>query len=113
VERPELPQGDVTYLFTDVEGSTQLLEAYPATQFDGIERQRSVLTEAVEDAGGVVFETVGDAVYAAFDDVASAVEAATKAQLARARRPRARGLDHSGAGRQHAVVSATLALRCS
>jgi class 3 adenylate cyclase len=48
-----------------VEGSTQLLEEYPATQSDAIERQRSVLTEAVEDAGGVVFETVGDAVYAA------------------------------------------------
>ena len=82
VERRELPQGDVAYLFTDVEGSTQLLEAYPATQSDGIERQRVLLTEAVEDAGGVVFETVGDAVYASFADVRSAVAAATSAQLA-------------------------------
>ena len=80
--RRELPAGNVTYLFTDVEGSTQLLEEYPATQSDAIERQRSLLTEAVEDAGGVVFETVGDAVYAAFDDSGSAVDAATTAQLA-------------------------------
>lgn len=80
--RRELPDGDVTYLFTDVEGSTQLLEEYPADQSDAIERQRFLLTEAVEGAGGVVFETVGDAVYAAFDDVAAAVEAATTAQLA-------------------------------
>jgi predicted ATPase/class 3 adenylate cyclase len=82
VGRRELPEGDVTYLFTDVEGSTRLLEEYPTAQSEAIGRQRSLLTEAVEENGGVVFETVGDAVYAAFGGVTSAVEAATTAQLA-------------------------------
>ena len=80
--RRELPEGDVTYLFTDVEGSTQLLERYPTAQPGAIERQRLLLTEAVEASGGVVFETVGDAVYAAFGGVTGAIEAATAAQLA-------------------------------
>jgi predicted ATPase/class 3 adenylate cyclase len=82
VGRRELPVGDVTYLFTDVEGSTLLLEEFPTSQSEAIHRQRSLLTEAVEENEGVVFESVGDAVYAAFDGVASAVEAAAAAQLA-------------------------------
>jgi predicted ATPase/class 3 adenylate cyclase len=78
----ELPAGRVTFLFTDVEGSTRLLEEHPTAYGAGIARHHELLEEAVEGAGGVVFETIGDAVYAAFDDPAAAVEAARKAQVA-------------------------------
>src|SRR5215216_143527 len=80
--RRELPEGDVTFLFTDVEGSTRLLERYPREYGRLIARHHELLERAVEARGGVVFETIGDAVYAAFANPAEAVEAAAEAQLA-------------------------------
>jgi predicted ATPase/class 3 adenylate cyclase len=77
-----LPEGRVTFLFTDVEGSTRLLEQHPADYGRLIARHHELLAGAVERHGGVVFETIGDAVYAAFADAAGAVEAAGEAQLA-------------------------------
>jgi predicted ATPase/class 3 adenylate cyclase len=77
-----LPEGRVTFLFTDVEGSTRLLEEHPSAYGAGIARHHELLEGAVESAGGVVFETIGDAVYAAFPDPAGAVDAAREAQLA-------------------------------
>ena len=63
---PEPPTGTVTFLFTDLEGSTRLLEAHPAAYREAVRRHHALLREAVEAHGGAVFETVGDAVYAAF-----------------------------------------------
>src|ERR687895_87559 len=80
--RHDLPEGRVTFLFTDVEGSTRLLEQHPADYGAGIARHHELLAGAVEKRGGVVFETIGDAVYAAFADSGDAVEAAAEAQLA-------------------------------
>ena len=80
--REDLPEGRVTFLFTDVEGSTRLLEQHPADYGAGIARHHDLLAGAVEAHGGVVFETIGDAVYAAFADPTGAVEAAAEAQLA-------------------------------
>ncbi|MGH2352534.1 MAG: adenylate/guanylate cyclase domain-containing protein, partial [Chloroflexota bacterium] len=60
----DLPTGTVTFLFTDVEGSTRLLEANPATYRVAIARHHALLRGAIEAHGGAVFETVGDAVYA-------------------------------------------------
>jgi predicted ATPase/class 3 adenylate cyclase len=80
--RLEVPEGTVTFLFTDLEGSTKLLEAHPAAYRDAIARHHDLLREAVEGHGGAVFETVGDAVYAAFARPASAVAAALAGQLA-------------------------------
>jgi predicted ATPase/class 3 adenylate cyclase len=80
--RHDLPEGQVTFLFTDVEGSTRLLEQHPADYGAGIARHHELLAGAVEKRGGVVFETIGDAVYAAFADSGDAVEAAAEAQLA-------------------------------
>ena len=77
-----LPEGRVTFLFTDVEGSTRLLEEHAAVYGVAIARHHELLEAAVEDAGGVVFETIGDAVYAAFADPTAAVDAAREAQLA-------------------------------
>ena len=77
----QLPEGRVTFLFTDVEGSTQLLERHPADYGRLIERHHELLADAVARRGGVVFETIGDAVYAAFEQPAAAVGAAADAQL--------------------------------
>jgi class 3 adenylate cyclase len=68
-----LPTGTVTFLFTDLEGSTRLLAAHPHAYRDAVARHHALLRGAVEGHGGVVFETVGDAVYAAFPRPAAAV----------------------------------------
>jgi predicted ATPase/class 3 adenylate cyclase/DNA-binding CsgD family transcriptional regulator len=76
-----LPEGTVTFLFTDLEGSTRLLEAHPNAYRPAVYRHDELLRAAVEAHGGAVFETVGDAVYAAFATPA-AVAAALAGQLA-------------------------------
>ena len=78
----DLPTGTVTFLFTDLEGSTALLQAHPDAYRDAVRRHHDLLRGAVEAAGGVVFETVGDAVYAAFARPTDAVAAALAGQLA-------------------------------
>jgi class 3 adenylate cyclase len=60
----DLPTGTVTFLFTDLEGSTRLLQAHPHAYREAVARHHALLRGAVEGHGGVVFETVGDAVYA-------------------------------------------------
>ncbi|MGI8424454.1 MAG: ATP-binding protein [Chloroflexota bacterium] len=78
----QLPTGTVTFLFTDVEGSTRLLNAHPDAYRLAILRHHDLLLEAVHLADGAVFETVGDAVYAAFARPTDAVKAALHGQLA-------------------------------
>ena len=77
---PPPPSGTVTFLFTDVEGSTRLW----ATQHDAMRaslaRHDALLREHIEAHGGHVFKTVGDAFCAAFATAASAIEAALDAQ---------------------------------
>jgi predicted ATPase/class 3 adenylate cyclase len=82
-----LPAGTVTFLFTDLEGSTKLLQAHPAAYREAVARHHALLRGAVETHGGAVFETVGDAVYAAFASPAAAVAAALAGQLALQREP--------------------------
>ncbi|MDQ2915058.1 MAG: adenylate/guanylate cyclase domain-containing protein [Chloroflexota bacterium] len=76
----ELPQGTVTFLFTDVEASTSLLQRHPRAYPQAIALHHSILREAVQSAHGAVFETIGDAVYAAFTRVEDAARAAVAAQ---------------------------------
>ena len=76
----ELPVGNVTFLFTDVEGSTKLLAALGPKYRDAMHEQRSLLTQAVEGAGGIVYGFFGDAVSAVFGTAADAVDAATTGQ---------------------------------
>jgi predicted ATPase/class 3 adenylate cyclase len=78
----DLPEGEVTFLFTDVQGSTRLLEEHPAAYGEKIARHHELLAAAVTDRRGVVFETIGDAVYAAFSDPRGAVGAAVAGQRA-------------------------------
>jgi predicted ATPase/class 3 adenylate cyclase len=89
---PDLPTGTVTFLFTDVEGSTRLLERQPAAYRDAVRQHHDLLREAVEAHGGAVFETVGDAVYAAFAQAPDAVAAALAGQLAMRAGPWAGGV---------------------
>lgn len=75
-----LPSGTATFLFTDVEGSTRLLDQYPEAYAAAMVRHHAILGQAVEARGGHVFETLGDAVYAVFPDAADAIAAAVDGQ---------------------------------
>jgi predicted ATPase/class 3 adenylate cyclase len=77
-----LPAGTVTFLFTDIEGSTRLLQEHPRTMGDALARHHDLLRHAVESNGGIVFETLGDGVYASFARASDGVRAALDAQLA-------------------------------
>jgi class 3 adenylate cyclase len=62
-----LPTGTVTFLFTDVEGSTALLhELGPAGYAEALAEHRRVLREAVAGEGGVEVDTQGDAFFFVF-----------------------------------------------
>jgi predicted ATPase/class 3 adenylate cyclase len=75
-----LPTGTVTFLFTDVEGSTKLWERNPEAMSKALSRHDELLRNAVEAHSGFVFKTVGDAFYVAFSTALEAVEAAVEAQ---------------------------------
>ena len=67
--RSELPRGTVTFLFTDVEGSTRLLrELGPSGYAAALAEHRRVLREAFAAQGGVEVDTQGDAFFVAFAD---------------------------------------------
>ena len=76
------PTGTVTFLFTDIEGSTRLWEAHPVAMKPALARHDALLRQSIEDSGGYVFKTVGDAFCAAFPTANQALEAALAAQLA-------------------------------
>src|SRR5918997_3674657 len=77
-----LPTGTVTFLFTDVEGSTKLWERYPEAMRASMARHDEVLLGLMESSGGFVFKTVGDAFCVAFPSAPHALEAALAAQRA-------------------------------
>jgi len=77
---PELPTGTVTFLMTDIEGSTRLLQAlgdrYPAVLAD----HYGLLQDAFAEAGGTLVSAEGDALFAVFRDAPAAVSAALEGQ---------------------------------
>src|SRR5262249_55063846 len=75
-----LPSGTVTFLFTDIEGSSKLWEEQPDTMRLALARHDSLLRAAIETNGGAVFKTIGDAFCAAFPTAPQALEAALTAQ---------------------------------
>ena len=79
---PDLPGGTVTFLFTDIEGSTALWEQHPQTMPVALARHTAILRAAIAAHGGVVFKTVGDATCAAFASAPAALAAALAAQHA-------------------------------
>ncbi len=74
------PTGTVTFLFTDVEGSTRLWEEHPEGMRDALARHDSLLEQQIGEAGGFVHSTAGDAYSAAFSDPLDAIGAAIAAQ---------------------------------
>ena len=78
--RRDLPSGTVTFLFTDVEGSTKLLHELGADGYEkAIADHRHVLRRAYETHGGVEVDTQGDAFFVAFPTASGAVQAAAEA----------------------------------
>jgi predicted ATPase len=73
----ELPSGTVTFLFTDIEGSTRLLHALgPDAYADALAEHRRVLRDAFMTNGGVEVDTQGDAFFVAFPTAQGAAAAA-------------------------------------
>lgn len=75
------PTGTVTFLFTDVEGSTRLWEEHPGEMKGALARHDDLMRQTIEGAGGYIFTTAGDAFSAAFQEPTSAAEAALGCQL--------------------------------
>ena len=99
-----LPTGTVTFLFTDIEGSTRLWEANAAAMRAALARHDALLRACIDGHDGHVFKTGGDAFCAAFHTAADALGAALEAQRALCREPwpegarlRVRMALHSGA----------------
>ena len=76
------PSGTVTFLFTDVEGSTRLWEAAPESMRLALARHDGIIRKAVDAHGGYVFATGGDGLAAAFARAGDALAAAVDAQAA-------------------------------
>ncbi len=77
---PELPSGTVTFLFTDIEGSTKLLEELGDSYADALAEHRRILRAAFERHGGIEVDTQGDAFFVAFGRASDAIAAAEEAQ---------------------------------
>jgi predicted ATPase/class 3 adenylate cyclase len=83
----ELPTGTVTLLFTDIEGSTRLLQRAGDDYANLLEEHRRLLRAAFSAHNGVEVDAEGDAFFVAFASAQGAVEAAADAQQALARHP--------------------------
>ena len=78
----KLPTGTVTFLFTDIEGSTQLWEKHPEAMKGALAKHDSILHEAIEANGGQVIKTTGDGIHGVFEKAVDAVHATIMAQRA-------------------------------
>ncbi|MGH7734685.1 MAG: adenylate/guanylate cyclase domain-containing protein, partial [Gemmatimonadales bacterium] len=90
--------GTLTFLFTDIEGSTSLWEAQPEQMAQAVARHDAVLREAVQGHGGRIVKTTGDGIYAVFETAPGALASVLAIQL---------GLQEPGA-----TAGLTLKVRC-
>ena len=77
-----LPTGTVTFLFTDIEGSTQLIAQHPDAMKDALARHHALLEGSIGAHHGRVFQVVGDAFLSVFENADDALSAALDAQRA-------------------------------
>jgi predicted ATPase/class 3 adenylate cyclase len=84
---PDLPCGTVTFVFTDIEGSTRLWQDHPAAMAHAYARHDAILGSAISAHGGFRFKTIGDAFQVAFPTAAGAVAAAYQSQRELAEEP--------------------------
>ena len=75
--RTDLPSGTVTFLFTDIEGSTRLLHEHRERYAELLSEHRRVLRDAFARHAGVEVDTQGDAFFVAFARASDAIAAAT------------------------------------
>lgn len=78
----EPPSGTVTLLFSDIEGSTKLLQRTGDAYADLLDQHRALLRRSFEAHGGFEVDTEGDSFFVAFGAANDAVEAAAQAQQA-------------------------------
>ena len=78
----QLPSGTVTFLFTDIEGSTQLWENNPEAMKEALARHDSILREAIESNHGQIIKGTGDGIHGVFETAVDAVRATLAAQRA-------------------------------
>ena len=78
---PELPTGTVTFLFTDIEGSTRLLQRVGEAYRGLLAVHHRIVRQAIADRGGVEVLAQGDGLFAVFPTAAGALRAAVQAQL--------------------------------
>jgi predicted ATPase len=83
----DLPRGTVTFLFTDIEGSTNLLTELGQAYTEELEAHRRIVRDAVERHAGAEVGTEGDSFFVAFASAKEAVAAAAEAQQALAAGP--------------------------
>ena len=69
-----------TFLFTDLEGSTQLWEQHPGAMEIALARHDTLLRSAVESSNGQVVKTTGDGLHAVFASSLEGIDACLKAQ---------------------------------
>jgi predicted ATPase/class 3 adenylate cyclase len=78
----QAPTRTLTFLFTDVEGSTRLWERHPQAMRDALGRHDTIVRQAIEAGGGTVVKTMGDGFMAAFASSRDGLLASVNAQLA-------------------------------
>src|SRR5919198_674284 len=103
----ELPTGTVTFLFTDIEGSTRLLQKVGGQFADILKDHSRIMRAAISAASGVEVGTAGDSFFAAFREPVDGIRAAVRAQRDLAAHPSLHGgttfppnLRRSSAGRR-------------
>ncbi|HSH78927.1 MAG TPA: adenylate/guanylate cyclase domain-containing protein, partial [Herpetosiphonaceae bacterium] len=79
---PDRPTGTVTFLFTDIEGSTKLWEHQADLMQEAFRRHEAILREAIAAHGGYAYKMIGDAFQAAFQTAPAALAASIEAQRA-------------------------------
>ena len=115
---PNTPTGTVTFLFTDIEGSTQLWERHTAWMGAAHARHEAILREAIAAHGGWAYKQIGDAFQAAFQTAPAALAGrgrrpagARRRAVGRARpAARAHGPAHR---RSRGARATTTSARCS
>jgi predicted ATPase/class 3 adenylate cyclase len=81
-DRHTLPGGTITFLFTDIEGSTGLWEQHPRVMRSALARHDAILTKALASHHGVLVKNTGDGILAAFAHALGALNTALEAQRA-------------------------------
>jgi predicted ATPase/class 3 adenylate cyclase len=79
-DQNQFPSGTVTFLFTDIEGSTRLAQEHPTEMPELLARHNAILSQSIETHHGFVFRIIGDSFSAAFDTASDALSAALEAQ---------------------------------